>query len=501
MAEKNVEIQSGVVTYRQPQLIRDSKGYLYTFYKKSGSTIFCAYSIDGGTSWNEVNSTIAGTYWTAAIDSVDVIHFVYVDSTNTTLYKPFSNFTWGSGETISSATQTNGGGIAIAIDSVDNVHVAWGQFPAADNHDAIYYNKRTAGVWAARTLIYQEPSGTGSNNQSRPSLVISPNGYIYLAWTAVISGVASIQYVRYTSFWTSRVQIGTGNISSDATTSMVADSSNNIHVLWRTTAAEIRYTKYTLLTDSWSLEATIVSTSPTYPTVGIDSSDVLTIVYESNTSPADIYIIQNTGSWGAATKILDATSPDSFTIPQIHTPYFPLFSGVSSERPTTGYHFTFQNTIVGVNILRYYASSDLIFPAPSGKNYSRSAEDDLPLTSANGDILFNPTEYVEVAAEDNTYATQTATNQWCLFIFKDRGIANTEDIHVTWQGKSNVAPSVSTVYLQIYNTNSNTWETMSSDSTSSAGVNFTLVGDITSNQTHYYDASLWVTCRIYQFPD
>jgi len=67
----------------------------------------------------------------------------------------------------------------------------------------------------------------------------------------------------------------------------------------------------------------------------------------------------------------------------------------------------------------------------------------------------------------------------------------------TWKGQAEIAPSASTVYLQIYDRNLTTWETIDSDSATAANTDFTLTGD-KSDLTDYKDINNVVACRVYQ---
>jgi len=62
--------------------------------------------------------------------------------------------------------------------------------------------------------------------------------------------------------------------------------------------------------------------------------------------------------------------------------------------------------------------------------------------------------------------------------------------------QSDYAPSESTVYLQIYNYNSTTWETIDSDNGEDADTDFELTAPI-ADLTNYKDNGI-MTCRIYQ---
>ena len=63
--------------------------------------------------------------------------------------------------------------------------------------------------------------------------------------------------------------------------------------------------------------------------------------------------------------------------------------------------------------------------------------------------------------------------------------------------KTDLLPSTSPVYLQIYNRITPGWEEIDSDSTSGIGVDITLEAIIT-DLTNYKDAVGMICCRIYQ---
>ena len=104
----------------------------------------------------------------------------------------------------------------------------------------------------------------------------------------------------------------------------------------------------------------------------------------------------------------------------------------------------------------------------------------------------------DVAIDDNTYVYQTATDEYAIFVWKDKNDNNTDTIKVTYTGKSNIATSTQFIYLEIYNQNSSTWEQLDIDNTTIAGTEFTLTGNIVTNVSNYYDANYWIICRVYQ---
>ena len=137
---------------------------------------------------------------------------------------------------------------------------------------------------------------------------------------------------------------------------------------------------------------------------------------------------------------------------------------------------------------------------PSYEEFTLYSRADLPTLPANDNNLtntFSAQEYLDVENLDGRTSIQTSDGQYSVFLFKNKN-TDQESISTTWTGKSNLAPSSSTTYLQIYNRNSTTWETLDTDSTSSVDTNFTLTGTQTTNLSNYFDENYWISCRVYQ---
>lgn len=101
-----------------------------------------------------------------------------------------------------------------------------------------------------------------------------------------------------------------------------------------------------------------------------------------------------------------------------------------------------------------------------------------------------------MAADDGDYVVQTATGEYAIHQFKDY-IGDHASCTLTWIGKSNYAGSTSTIYLQIYNHNTDAWDAVDSDDATDADTDFTLTGNI-ADTTNYKDAQDLITCRVYQ---
>ena len=125
-------------------------------------------------------------------------------------------------------------------------------------------------------------------------------------------------------------------------------------------------------------------------------------------------------------------------------------------------------------------------------------EANLPADDTNLETNFTGYQYTVVESDDANRVEQCATDEYTIFQFKDKNNNNTDKIIVHWNGQTDIAPSQSTVYLQIYNQNTSTWEAIDNDSTTGASTDFDLDGALNTNVGNYYDAEYWVTWRVYQ---
>ena len=121
----------------------------------------------------------------------------------------------------------------------------------------------------------------------------------------------------------------------------------------------------------------------------------------------------------------------------------------------------------------------------------------MPADDTDLENAFTSGEYTQVETDDADRVAQTATGEYSAFLFKDKHTSQ-ENITVSWNGQSDRAPSDSTVYLQIYNRNSTTWETLDNESTAGADTDFDLSGAVYANLEDYFDGDFQIACRVYQ---
>jgi hypothetical protein len=128
--------------------------------------------------------------------------------------------------------------------------------------------------------------------------------------------------------------------------------------------------------------------------------------------------------------------------------------------------------------------------------YSRGDEAALPGDDDNLETFLSPKEIEQISADDADRVSQTATDEFTIVQFKDHA-GSWDYVNVKWNGQSDVAPTSSTVYLQIYNTNTTTWETLDSDSLTAADTDFDLEGT-KDGLANYKDDNGYIICRVYQ---
>jgi hypothetical protein len=120
----------------------------------------------------------------------------------------------------------------------------------------------------------------------------------------------------------------------------------------------------------------------------------------------------------------------------------------------------------------------------------------LPGDDADLETVYSAQDVTDVGTKDDVRVSQNAVAEFAIHQYKDYGgAAGVCDIE--WEGQTNYAPTESTVFLQIYNRDTTTWETIDSDNTSAADTDFSLTAHM-SSLTDYKDASNTISCRVYQ---
>ncbi|MHA2308414.1 MAG: hypothetical protein ACXABJ_03970, partial [Candidatus Heimdallarchaeaceae archaeon] len=205
---------------------------------------------------------------------------------------------WGITKLVSTESYDEAGSPEVAVDSLGNLHFVWvdrSNYSIADLDYDIVYKKwnRDSRSWDDVVLI-----STGSTaNVYRPSMVIDSHDNIHIVWpdSSDIYGAGSDQDIFYkqwvnsSSSWKSAQLVSVTSSSYSDLPSVAVDSSNSVHIVWKEfyLGTEIAYICWNSSTLSWgSTEfiSTESSASVSAPSIAIDASDNIHVVWpdESN---------------------------------------------------------------------------------------------------------------------------------------------------------------------------------------------------------------------------
>jgi len=225
----------------QPRAAVDSLGHLYVVWYDYVDQAHDAYfkrSTDGGTSWSASQRLNGPTGKSAkpviAVDSLDRIHVVWLDSTigNAEVYYKRSTdggTSWSAGQRLTWNTALSDEP-ALVIDPSDNLHLVWSD--GTPGNQELFYKKSTDGGvnWSAVQRITWTSSGSFS-----PAIAVDVAHYLHVAWYDQVSfDVSAVYYKRSTDngdSWSSgKCLSSTGAVAQSP--DIAVDSSGHIYTAW-----------------------------------------------------------------------------------------------------------------------------------------------------------------------------------------------------------------------------------------------------------------------------
>ena len=306
-----------------PSIAVDSIGNVYVVwhegsdYGGSGADadIFYKRWDSSTTSWSitEVISTESSApsyHPTILVDSVNNVHIAWDDSTNYAgagtdydiFYKCWisSTSSWTTTEVVSTESTGNSVNPSLAVDSSDNIHVAWDDSTNYTNCGAdadIFYKHwiSSTSSWTTTEVVSTESTG----HSYRPSLAVDSAGNIHVAWedSTNYTNCGTDYDIFYkcwdasTSSWTITEVVSTESTDGSNYPSLIIDSNFRIHVAWRD------QTNYTNCGTDWDIfykqaYLLLLPTTPELAFIVPNPTDVNTVLLDwNNISTATNYYI------------------------------------------------------------------------------------------------------------------------------------------------------------------------------------------------------------------
>lgn len=100
---------------------------------------------------------------------------------------------------------------------------------------------------------------------------------------------------------------------------------------------------------------------------------------------------------------------------------------------------------------------------------------------------FDDAGYDDVTTDDSDMDNLTSSSSEApVYTFVDQHSSSVNNIYATWIGQSTVAASTNNIKLEIYNWNTDSWETLTTNSSCAANTDCIVEGSKTSNLSYYY---------------
>jgi hypothetical protein len=329
---------------------------------------------DDETLWNDGNSYSPDL----AIDGSNNIHVVWHDTTDgwwgddyEIMYCNYTEAQGWSNATVISDDETlwnNGTSFTpdIAIDNMDIIHVVW--LDTTDgwwgDDDEIMYSTYAGTGWSNATIISDDETLWNDGNSYTPDLAIDGSNNIHVVWYDNTNGTWGIdQEIMYCYYTDAQGWSNATVISDDETLwnnyesmipSIAIDSTDTAHVVWHDDTngtwgidQEIMYCYYTDA-QGWS-NATVISDDETLwnngtsyrPDIAIDNMDTVHVVWHDDTN----------GTWGGGSTDEEIM----YTIQESSTTSSPfpilIFLMGEEEQRILGYPIIIVESIAVISIL------------------------------------------------------------------------------------------------------------------------------------------------------
>jgi hypothetical protein len=377
--------------------VSDDMGKTWKQYKVSTETIFSSYyqyypsvAID--------SNGVLHAVWRSQASGYSGYQIAYKNSKD-------GGKTWGNFKMVPGATSGTNYfySASIAVDSKDTVHiVGYGYSSSTINtpYNIHYINRTSAGTWSSFTMV---TSYTSSRYQYYPSIAVDTKDNVHVAWYGYTPWVTyyNIQYRKMdaiTGNWGPLVMITNKSSEYHYYPNIVADLQDNVYVAWSgyPTPYKIYCRKFNSTSQAWEATETVFSDGSYnyYPSIGADQRGNMYIAF-SGGSPYQIKLTKKTptGSWETPTLVTDGS--------EFSYQYYPSVLGHGPNcYPLQGTAIVWSGSVGGYNTM-FYASEDFwqgeVFERTDYKTiFDIEVENVPPDIEAPPEIYFMPEESVNL---------------------------------------------------------------------------------------------------------
>lgn len=142
------------------------------------------------------------------------------------------------------------------------------------------------------------------------------------------------------------------------------------------------------------------------------------------------------------------------------------------------------------------SSSNSPSPSVGFADYTRQSVGALPTTDNDLSTPYSGQDLTDVSSINAVYVAQEGTTGYVIHQFKNF-VGNITFCMLQFSGKADFSPASSPVLLQIFNQQTDAWETVATQNTVGAGADFTF-DEYIADLTDYKTPENTISCRVWQ---
>lgn len=379
------------------------------------------------------------------------------------------------------------------------------------------------GVWAQLS-----PTGTAPSARRQPTYIYdATNGRMIISHggtgvNSFVSNTFALDLSTNNGAWSS---IGTGT-PPDARRGMAGVYAADKEYMFCTGGFDGTNVKndtfyFNLATNAWTtLSPGVQYLARRSHTAGYDQTSETLMIFGGRDAADDGLSFQtrNNNYFFVTTNATEANWTWSFTVLQ---PYLQISIPVTRLTAASDYHWqawatginqgdsqkvsAFSNAEsvadfnTGTGVTSTAITKSLQYSIYIESDFSREVKATLPNVTTNLATAYTSQNYTDVLTDNNVYVDLSSTSTgYFLNMFKHAHTNSVDPVTVNVKVKTTLAPSTSTIYLQLWNKTLSQWDTYDTDNTTAVNTELTLTAAENVNQTDYYMTGNFVAARVYQ---